>query len=198
MAVTPDGDTIITGGDDGTVRLWSARDGKARGTLASGHTGPILAVAVSPDGKTILTGSADKTARLIARSDGKLLRTLAGHPGPVRSVAFSPRGDRVATADALGGLKVWETANGLGVIAFGHAAPRRRGDPADPEDRVQRRGGLVSASADATLKTWSFAGTWTRAQERWGPMYSGSWLSTSAPTAGCWRPAAASRRARAR
>ena len=53
----------------------------------------------------------------------KLVRTLTGHAGPVQSVAFSPKGDRLATAGADGGIKVWETATGQGVIAFGHTAP---------------------------------------------------------------------------
>jgi len=161
VAVTPDGDAIVTGGDDGTVRVWNAADGAPRGPLASGHSGPILAVAVSPDGRTILTGSADKTARLLARPGGRVLRTLTGHPGPVRCVAFSPRGLRLATADELGGVKIWEAANGLGVIAFGHTAPN--GAATRPIQKVafNAEGGVVSASADATLKTWSFAGTWT-------------------------------------
>ena len=162
LGITPDGQTIVTGGDDGTVRFWGARDGKPQGApLASGHAGAILAVAISPDGKLILTGSADKTARLISRTDGKVLRTLARHNGPVRSVAFSPAGDRVATADARGGLKVWETATGLGVIAFGHTAPG--GAAIQPIQKVSfsAAGSLVSASADGTLKTWSFAGEWT-------------------------------------
>jgi len=161
VAVMPDGDAIITGGDDGTVRVWSAADGAPRSTLASGHTGPILALAIAPDGGTVLTGSADTTARLLARSDGRVLRTLASHSGPVRSVAFSRRGDRLATADALGGVKIWDAATGSGVIAFGHTAPS--GAATQPIQKVafHAEGGLVSASADATLKTWSFTGTWT-------------------------------------
>ena len=94
---------------------------RSRRSLPAG-AGPILALALSPDGKTILVGSSDRTARLVARSSGKVLHTLPGHNGPVRSVAFSPGGDHVATADDLGGLKVWETATGVGVIAFGHAS----------------------------------------------------------------------------
>jgi WD40 repeat protein len=160
--LAPDGRTIVTGGDDGTVRLWGANDGKPIGAaIPIGHAGPILSVAMSPDGNTILTGSADKTARLSARSDGKLIRTLAGHAGPVRGVAISPRGDRIATADTKGGLKVWEMATGLGVIAFGHTAPG--GAAIQPLQKVAFNGAesMVSASADGTLKTWSFTGAWT-------------------------------------
>jgi WD40 repeat protein len=161
LAVAPDGQSILTGGDDGTLRVWSTSDGAPREILAPGFPGPILALAVSPDGQKILTGWGDKTARLLARSDGAVLQTLSGHNESVRSVAFSPGADQVATADALGGLKVWETATGIGVIAFGHttagaAAPK-------PVQRIAfaASGRLVSASADATLKAWRFAGTWT-------------------------------------
>src|SRR5205823_609647 len=154
--VAPDGQTIITAGDDGTVRRWAARDGSPQGSIPTGHSGPILALAVSSDGRAILTGSADQTARVIALADGKVLRTLTGHHGPVRGVAFSPRGDRLATAGAEGGLKVWETASGRGVIAFGHTPPS--GAVLQPIQKVAftADGGLISASADATLKTWSF------------------------------------------
>ena len=36
-------------------------------------------------------------------------------------------------------MKVWDAATGQGVIAFGHAAPEERADPADPDGRVHRR-----------------------------------------------------------
>ncbi len=161
LAVSTDGCTIVTGGDDGTVRLWDAKAGKPSGTPLAGHSGPILAVAISPDGSAILTGSADKSARLISRSDGKFIRALAGHNAAVRGVAFSKRGDRIATADARGGLKVWETTTGLGVIAFGHTSAG--GAAMQPLQKVVFSGAesVVSASADGTLKAWSFTGAWS-------------------------------------
>jgi WD40 repeat protein len=160
VGVTPDGQTIVTAGDDAVVRIWNVRDGSTRGFLATGHTGPILALALSPDGKLILTGSADKTAKLMILSGGNVIRTFTGHHGSVRSVAFSPLGDRFATADALGCMKVWETTDGRGVIAFGHTA--RNGTVVQPIQKVTftDNGGLLSASADSTLKTWAFAGSW--------------------------------------
>jgi WD40 repeat protein len=161
VCVTPDGQMILTGGDDATVRLWNPHDGSLRGSLATGHTGPILSLAVSPDAKTLLTGSADRTARVVDWTEGKVRRILTGHRGPVRSVAFSPSGGRVVTAGAEGGLKVWEAASGRGVIAFGHRPPS--GTTLQPLHNVAftTERGLISASADATLKTWSSSGTWT-------------------------------------
>ena len=199
LGLTPDGQTIVTGGDDGTVRFWKAHDGKPQGgPLVAGHAGAILAVAISPDGKLILTGSADKTARLIARSDGKLIRTLARHKGPVRSVAFSPNGDRVATADARGGLKVWETATGCGVIAFGHTAPGGAAIQPIKKVRSARAGVLWFRRRRMARSRPGVSRGRGRCTRRWAPMSSGCWRSTSARTAVCSRPAGASRRDRAR
>jgi WD40 repeat protein len=161
VAVTRDGKGIITGGEDATARLWSLDDRKEIWSFA-GHGGPVLAVAVSPDGSTLLTGSADKTARTFDLATGAPGKTLAGHPGPIQAVAFSPQGDRLVTAGAEGGIKVWEADSGRGVIAFGHT-PIAPGNPPPSVQGVAFLGSgrIVSASADKTLKTWTFEGSWT-------------------------------------
>lgn len=161
LSVTPDGQVLVTGGDDGTVRLWNVADGQASRAIEGQHSGPVLAVAVSPDGKSLLTGSADKNARLFNLADGTIKFTFAGHNGPIQGVGFAPKGDRVVTAGGEGGLKVWGTADGRGVIAFGHTAPDNA--PIQPVLKVAFAGDgtLVSASADKTLKTWTFEGSWS-------------------------------------
>jgi len=64
------------------------------------------------------------------------------------------------TAGAEGGMKVWDAASGLGVIAFGHSAPGN--GPIQPIQRVAftGEGALLSASVDKTLKSWTFEGSW--------------------------------------
>ena len=160
LAITPDGQFLITAGDDATVRLWKVADGTLARTI-EGHSAPVLALAVSPGGERLLTGSADKNARLFNLSDGTLRTTLSGHNGPVQSVGFSPKGDRVVTAGGDGGLKVWDAADGRGVIAFGHSAPADAAIQPLLKVAFSGEGTLISASADKTLKTWAFEGTWS-------------------------------------
>src|SRR5688500_8952577 len=57
VAVTADGQTLVSGGDDLTVRVWDVAAGKER-TALRGHEGRIDFVAVTPDGRTV--ASADQ------------------------------------------------------------------------------------------------------------------------------------------
>jgi WD40 repeat protein len=63
VAITEDGKTIISGGEDGSVRLWDT-SGKAIGSAFQGHQGQVLSVAISGDGKTIISGGNDGSVRL--------------------------------------------------------------------------------------------------------------------------------------
>jgi WD40 repeat protein len=51
LAFAPDGRTLLTGGGDGTVRLWDLATGRERACLNWG-LGPVQAVAFAPDGMT--------------------------------------------------------------------------------------------------------------------------------------------------
>ena len=70
VAVSPDGEEIVTGGEDGTAWVWNRRSGEERVALR-GHGGRVRAVAVSPDGEEIVTGTADGTARVWNRRSGE-------------------------------------------------------------------------------------------------------------------------------
>ena len=67
VAITPDGQTIVSGSADQTVRLWD-RAGEPLGPPLTGHKAPVTSVAITPDGQTIVSGSADQTVRLWDRA----------------------------------------------------------------------------------------------------------------------------------
>ncbi|MCT7957532.1 nSTAND1 domain-containing NTPase, partial [Laspinema palackyanum] len=62
VAISADGQTIVSGSSDNTVRLWN-HQGEQIGELR-GHQGSVNAVAISVDGQTIVSGSSDNTVRL--------------------------------------------------------------------------------------------------------------------------------------
>lgn len=61
-AFGPGGLLLLSGGADGTVRLWNAADGIELHCFR-GHAGRVLAVAFSPDGKNLFSGGEDGTIR---------------------------------------------------------------------------------------------------------------------------------------
>ncbi len=63
VAATPDGRHFISGGQDGSVRLWELETGTCLHTF-TGHTSGVASLAVTPDGRYLISGSGDKTIRV--------------------------------------------------------------------------------------------------------------------------------------
>src|SRR5947207_8676900 len=104
VAFAPDGNTLVTGGEDGTVRLWDLSTRKERATM-TGHTQKVRDVAFSPDGKLIASASLDGSVRLwdvgTGQEGASLVRNAQakgnGKPLPVLTIAFSPDGQLLAS-----------------------------------------------------------------------------------------------------
>ena len=71
---------VVSGSDDMTVQLWSAKTFTAIGEPFSGHDGSITSVAFSPDGTRVASGSGDRTICLWDVVTGSRIGTpLVGH-----------------------------------------------------------------------------------------------------------------------
>jgi len=64
VAFSPDGKTLATASQDGSVKLWDVATQRERVSLLNGITGWVLAVAFSPDGTRLAAGSYDRTVSL--------------------------------------------------------------------------------------------------------------------------------------
>ena len=119
LVYTPDGKTLVSGGDDGTVRLWEVKSGREMLRIQDYYDASD-GVAVAPDGKTAAALGSDHLVHLWDMTTGKDLRLF--RPAPAASpesaaalplsVAFAPDGKLIVAAINDDSLCVWETATG--------------------------------------------------------------------------------------
>jgi WD40 repeat protein len=109
LAISRDGQTLVSGGTDKAIKVWDLKTGRLQKTLQS-DSGKVNAVAISPNGKTIVSGSADHMVRIWDLASGRS-RMLAGHPGEVTQVEITPDG-KTAVSGGFGAIKQWDLVTG--------------------------------------------------------------------------------------
>lgn len=107
VAYDPDGRTMATGGEDGTVRRWNATTAAPIASVPSG--GPVNAIAFDHSGRLLAVGGTDGIVRLWDATTGQFRGTLIGHAA-VNAVAFSHDDATIATGNADGTLTLWSAA----------------------------------------------------------------------------------------
>ena len=63
LAYSPNGDRLLSGGDDGVVHIWDVGAGKELRRFATGSKG-VTALILTPDGKQVITGGSDGVIRV--------------------------------------------------------------------------------------------------------------------------------------
>jgi len=151
LTYTPDGQRLITGSDDHTIKIWNNLTGERLLTL-TGHTSTIKSLVVKSDGSTLVSASDDQTIKLWNLGIGQQLRTLRGHTSYINGLAISPDGQLLASASADQTIRLWKLATGQPIRAFiGHKS-YVNAVVFSPDGRL-----LASASADQTVKIWNVA-----------------------------------------
>ena len=146
---SPQGDRVVTSGEDGTARLWDLQGREL--TKFEGHQGSVYDVQFSPQGDRIVTRGYDGTARLWDLQ-GRELTKFEGHQGSVSDVQFSPQGDRIVTGGSDGTVRLWDL-QGQELTKFeGHQGIVWSVQFSPQGDRI------VTGGYDGTARLWDLQG----------------------------------------
>jgi WD40 repeat protein len=119
LALTPDGETLISGaGDDSLIWWQAAADAPQLVRKVKAHAGWIRAVAVSPDGALVASAGNDRVVRLWKTADGSPVREMSGHEKDVYALLWHPSGAWVLSGDLMGVVMQWDAATGAKVWQF--------------------------------------------------------------------------------
>ena len=119
VAVTRDGQHIISGSEDKLVKVWSVAS-KSLVSTCEGHTDWLEAVAAMPDGQRILSGSMDNTVR-VWHLDGTHLNTFSElHDAWVRALVALPDNQHALSASNDCTVKLFNVNDGTLLRTFRH------------------------------------------------------------------------------
>jgi WD40 repeat protein len=135
LAFSPDGDALITGGDENTVAIWDLDTGReidriGRADRWGGIEGGAHDFAFSPDGRLLAvarggSGRDDISAEILDRIRGESITKMianehsrADHSNPnVFSVAFTADGGHLIGGGDDGSIRLWAVDSGREVLA---------------------------------------------------------------------------------
>ena len=118
VAFSRDGTRIASGGLDGTVTLWDAKNGRQMGQPLTGPKGPVWSIAFGRD-SAVASGRRRRRRVAVGVESGQSRRPADRQTHrrrdpdgiPVYSVAFSADGARIVAGGAEGRVRLWDTTS---------------------------------------------------------------------------------------
>ncbi|MBR8837823.1 MAG: WD40 repeat domain-containing protein [Stigonema ocellatum SAG 48.90 = DSM 106950] len=157
LAFSPDGQTLVSGGADSTIKIWHAGALDLIDILHK-HNGIVRCVAFTPDGRILVTGGDDRKIMFWDFIRREVVIAISLDDTAVHALAFSPNGQTLVTG-SYRKIKVWRLSR-----------LRRSKTFAEPPQLLQSFTGhshvvrslavsadgkiLVSGSRDKTIKIW--------------------------------------------
>lgn len=108
----PLNETLLTGGEDGVIRLWDVETGKVIAETRE-HKKQIQHLCLSEDKTHFISASLDKTAKLFDSTSLELLKTYSADR-PVNAAIISPTVDHIILAGGQDAMAVTTTSSKAG------------------------------------------------------------------------------------
>lgn len=155
VTISPNGQIIVSGSEDNTIKLWDLNTGECLATLA-GHEAGVRAVAISPDGQLLVSGSADNTIKLwqLPTLENEPIcpdpiYTLTGHSDEVKCLVISHDGQMLASGSMDKTIKLWHLETGELKTTLVEHWREVNHLTISPDGR-----NLISCSGDETIQVW--------------------------------------------
>ena len=127
IAISPDGQTLVSGSWDKTIKIWNLTTSQLMRTLEE-HKSPLTCVTLSPDGLSLVSSSWDKTVKIWDFHTGEVKHSWkifdASEYRIVDCLVISPDGKTLYTGTRNGSTYYWDINTGkelgnLGVASSG-------------------------------------------------------------------------------
>jgi DNA-binding SARP family transcriptional activator/WD40 repeat protein len=128
LALSPDGQTLLRGGRDGSVRFLDLVTGATR-RASDSHEGAVVRATVAAEGRLAVTAGVDRRVIVWDVEAAAAREVFEGHPDQITGLKLSPDGGTLYSSGAAGKVIVWDVAG-----------ERRLGRPFSPQssDRARR------------------------------------------------------------
>ncbi len=148
VAVTPNGERIISGSGDNTIRVWDSDSFKCLAIL-KGHEDSVLAVTTTPDGKQVISSSFDGIIKIWDLETYKCLATLSEANKGIRWIAVSPDSKKLVSGCYDRNIHVWDLDSYKSIAILNGHSSWVFGVAITPDGKK-----IVSSSVDKTIRIW--------------------------------------------
>nr|HMP18062.1 hypothetical protein [Gemmatales bacterium] len=107
LAISPQGDVLASGSEDGKIVLWETSTGNILGTLTS-HQSLIRALAFSSDGKKLLSVDRDQLLKLWDVPHQREIQSLFSKSDGVNRLAFLPGDEGIIASIGSAQICLWK------------------------------------------------------------------------------------------
>ena len=152
LAVSPDGNTLVSSGENSGINFWDLRTGEFKFTLLE-HSSSVTSLAIARNNQVLVSGSLDGIrVWQLNYSPQRPIYTLTNLTNPVHAMAINPNGYLLASGGREGRVQFWNLREGIFISEF---APHEQ----DISGLAFSADGnhLITASRDRTIKIWDLA-----------------------------------------
>ncbi|WP_179067326.1 WD40 repeat domain-containing protein [Nostoc sp. C052] len=147
VAISPDGQKMISAGADKIIMLWDIKAGKYLGKLSK-HSTTIYALAIHPNGESFFSADGNGCIKIWQWNWGEEVAILEGHRRSIYALCISPDGKLLISGGEDRTIKIWDLKSRREIWSLIGHCHSIRSLAISPNGRI-----LVSGS-DQRIKIW--------------------------------------------